>query len=287
VITQPHMPPSPPTTWPGRYGRAGLGCALRSEFAKIRTVRSTYWLLGALVIVTAGIGAVITLGVAHSLAGEKASEGAAQYAARVASVDPVYVSLTGLILGQLIIVVLGSLVMTSEYSSGMIRATLIAMPRRSVVYAAKVAVFTAVALGAGLITSFLAYFLGQAVLSPEKANAALSHPHVLRAVIGGGVFLVICGLLAFGVGAMLRHSAGAIAVSASLLFVTFILWLFLPDSWQRNVGKWFPFNAGSQVWQTRQNFPHAATTWTGFAAFCAYAAIALIGGMILFCSRDA
>jgi ABC-2 type transport system permease protein len=286
-MTQPQVPPLPRAGWPASQPKAGLGCALRSEFAKLHTVRSTYWLLGALAAVTAGIGGVITLGVAHSLAGERTSDSAAQYATRIANLDPVYTSLTGLILGQLIVVVLGSLAITSEYSSGMIRATLIAMPRRSVVYAAKVSVFTAVALVTGLITSFLAYFLGQAVLSPEKANAALSHPHVLRAVIGGGLFLVICGLLAFGIGAMLRHSAGAIAISASLLFVTFILWLFLPESWQRNVGRWFPFNAGSQVWQTRQNFPHAAATWTGFAAFCAYAAIALIGGMILFCRRDA
>ncbi|MGE5290573.1 MAG: ABC transporter permease subunit [Micromonosporaceae bacterium] len=285
-MTQPQVPPAP-AAWPAPTGRAGFGCALRSELTKVRTVRSTYWLLGVLAAVTAGIGALIALGVAHSLAGEKASDSAAQYAAQVANIDPVYVSLAGLILGQLIIVVFGALVITSEYSSGMVRATLIALPRRGVVYAAKAVVFGGVALVAGLITSFIAYFIGQAVLSAEQASVGLSHPHVLRAVIGGGLFLAVCGLLAFGVGALLRHSAGAIAVSACLLFVTFILWFFIPDSWQQSIGRWFPFNAGSEIWQTRQNFPHSASTWTGFAAFCVYAAVALIGGLIMFCGRDA
>lgn len=286
MMAQPQVPPAP-VAWPARTGRAGFGCALRSELTKIRTLRSTYWLLGSMIVVTAGIGALISVGQAHLLANVRNSDSAPEYAQQLASTDSVYFSLLGLVLGQLVIVVLGSLVITSEYSSGMVRATLLALPRRGAVYAAKIVVFTVITLLAGLVTSFFAYFVGQAVLSAEKANVALSHPHVLRAVIGGGLFLAVCGLLAFGIGAMLRHSAGAIAVSTCLLFVTFIIWLFLPSSWQQSFGKWLPFNAGSQVWQTRQNFPHAASTWTGFGAFCVYAAIALIGGLILFCSRDA
>ncbi len=203
-----------------------------------------------------------------------------------ASFDPTRQSLAGLILGQLVIAVLGALAITSEYSTGMVGTSLTAMPRRNVLYAAKGVVFTAVALVTGLVASFAAFFLGQALMSGEHINASLSQPGVLRAVIGGALFIAGCGLLAFGLGAILRHTAGAITAAISLLFVLFILVNFLPQSWQDNVDKWIPFNAGAQIWATKPT-AHMFAAWNGFAAFAAYAAIAVIAGIILFRKRDA
>ena len=272
-----HMPAgATPAALDAPSGRAGFGGALRSEFTKIRSVRSTYWTLLALVVVTVGIGALTCIG-AVSRPGPRGP-----------GFDPTFRSLVGLILGQLIIAVLGALTITSEYSTGMIRTSLTVQPRRGTVFAAKATVFAAVSLVTGLVASFASFFIGQAILSGKHLDATLGQPGVLRAVIGGGLFLVVCGMLAFGLGAVLRHTAAAITAAIGLLFVLTILVNFLPSSWQDHVTKWIPFDAGSQVW-TVVNSPgsHLFSAWTGFGVFAAYAAIAIIIGMFLFQRRDA
>ena len=261
-----------------RAGRASFGGALRSEFTKIRSVRSTYWTLLALIVVTVGIGALACVAAA-SRPGD----------VRGPFFDPTQHSLVGLILGQLIIVVLGALTVTSEYSTGMIRTSLTVQPRRGTVLAAKGVVFTVVALVTGLVASFLSFFIGQAILSGKHLNASLGDPGVLRAVIGGGLFLAVCGMLAFGLGTLLRHTAAAISAGIGLLFVLFVLVNFLPSSWQDHVDKWVPFNAGSQIWSTvsQPGSPHMFAPWTGFAVFTGYAVIAIIAGAVTFLKRDA
>jgi ABC-2 type transport system permease protein len=265
------------TALPRAAGRAGFAGTLRSEVTKIRSVRSTYWTLLALVVVTVGIGAL-------------ASWGAATHSSQLGpGFDPTQQSLIGLIVGQLIIAVLGALAVTSEYSTGMVHTTLTAMPRRGVVFAAKAVVFGTVALVTGLVASFASFFLGQGLMSGKHINASLGQPDVLRAVIGGALFLTVCGLLAFGLGLILRHTAAAISAAAALLFVLFILVNFLPQSWQDNVDKWIPFNAGSQIWRASTASPsaHMFSAWIGFAVFAGYAAIAIIAGLMLFRKRDA
>ena len=256
---------------------AGLGGALRSEFTKIRSVRSTYWTLFAMVVVTIGIGALACVGAINR------PRGAGQL------VDPTQHSLIGLVLGQLIIVVLGALAITSEYSTGMIRTSLSVQPRRGTVLAAKGIVFTLVSLVSGLVASFGSFFIGQAILSTKNLNTSLGDPNVLRAVIGGGLFLAVCGMLAFGLGTLLRHTAAAISASIGVLFVLFVLVNFLPQNWQDHVDKWIPFNAGMQVWSTasQPGPPQMFSAWTGFAVFLGYAVIAIIAGAIVFLRRDA
>jgi ABC-type transport system involved in multi-copper enzyme maturation permease subunit len=188
--------------------------------------------------------------------------------------------------------VLGALTISSEYSTGMIRTSLTAMPRRGTVFAAKGVVFGAVALVVGLVTSFLAFFVGQAILSSQHVNTTLGQPEVLRTVIGGGLFLAVCGLLSYGLGAMLRHSAGAIAAGIGLMFVLWILSQFLPgppSGWfgQADIDKWIPFNAGSAIWEHQANGLNPFSPWIGFAVFCAYAAVAVIAGLVVFLRRDA
>jgi ABC-2 family transporter len=187
---------------PPETGRAGFGDALRSEFTKIKSTRSTYWTLLALVVVCVGIGAL-------------ASAGAASHANQIskATFDATQQSLAGLYVGQLVIAVLGALTITSEYSTGMIRTTLSVQPRRGVVFAAKALVFATVSLIVGLVASFGSFFLGQALMSGHHLSVTLGDPNVLRAVIGGALFLTACGMLAYGLGAILRHTAGAITAA--------------------------------------------------------------------------
>jgi ABC-2 type transport system permease protein len=266
-----------PAALPAATGRAGMRGALRSEFTKIRSTRSTYWTLLALIVVTVGFGAL-------------ASWGAASHAKGLGpGFDPTQRSLGGLYVGQLIIAVLGALAITSEYSTQMIGTSLTAMPRRGTIFAAKAVVFGVVALVTGLVTSFGAFFLGQALMSGQHINATLGQPQVLRAVIGGALFLTVCGLLAFGLGMLLRHTAGAISAAIGLLFVLSILVNFLPQSWQANVDKWMPAIAGSQVWAVRVSAGDTPqfSAWTGLAVFAGYAAVAMIAGLIVFRRRDA
>jgi ABC-2 type transport system permease protein len=269
---------------PASAGRAGFGGALRSELTKIRSVRSTYWTLAAMVVITIGISALLSWGRIQDYASQPAVV-QAQEAIRIRARATEF-SMFGLILGQLVIAVLGALTITSEYSTGMIRTSLSVLPRRGTVYAAKAVVFTAVALIAGLVTSFGSYFIGQAIFATHHLNSSIGQPGVLRAVVGGGLFLAACGLLSYGLGALLRHTAAAITASVALLFVLFVLSGFLPNSWAVHVDKWIPFNAGAAIWENLSGV-NMFSPWVGFGVFCAYAAIAVVAGGILFRTRDA
>jgi ABC-2 type transport system permease protein len=269
-----------PAVLPEPHDRAGFGGTLRSEFTKIRSTRSTYWTLLALVVTTVAVGALGSFGAAHNV------DAGGRY------FDPTNRSLDGLYLGQLIIATLGALTITSEYSTGMIRTSLTVMPRRGVVFAAKAVAFAAVALVTGLVTSFGAFFLGQALMSGKHINATLGQPNVLRAVIGAALYLTVCGLLAFGIGTILRRTAGAISASSALLLVVPLLVTLLPQSWQNDVNKWVPMYAGGEIFATKPDptdpaVSHLFPAWTGFAVLVMYAAIALIAGMVAFRRRDA
>ncbi len=275
AMTSTHAPMATAGQTRSGGGTPTFASVVRSEFTKIRSVRSTYWTLLVLVIVTVGFGALASFGATRSQHGP--------------FFDATQRSLGGLYISQLVIGVLGVLVISSEYSTGMIRTTLTTMPRRGLMIAAKALVFAIVAFVTGLITCFASFFLGQAIMSSHHISASLSQPNVLRAVIGGALFLTACGMLAFGLGLLLRHTAGAITTVVGLLFVVTILVNFLPSSWQNHVDKWMPADAGTQIWATipSQGQPPAFAPWTGFAVLCGYAAIALIAGMILFRKRDA
>ena len=184
-----------------------------------------------MVVVTIGIGAL-------------ACVAAVSHGGHGPGFDATQHSLIGLVLGQLIIVVLGALAITSEYSTGMIRTSLSVQPRRGTVLAAKGVVFTLVSLVSGLVASFASFFIGQAILSSKQLNVSLGEPNVLRAVIGGGLFLAVCGMLAFGLGTLMRHTAAAITASIGLLFVLFVLINFLPSGLAEPRGQVDPVQRG-------------------------------------------
>jgi ABC-2 type transport system permease protein len=263
--------------------RASLAGTLRSEFTKICSVRSTYWTLFLL------IAAGVSWSIAYC-AGE-ASRWPHMTAQDKFGFDAAQSSIVGLaLLGQLVIVVLGTLTLTSEYSTGMIRTSLTVMPRRGVLYAAKATVFAAVALAVAFLASFASFFIGQALLASTHASTTLSQPNVLRAVIGSALYIVLCGLFAFGLGAILRSTAGAMTAAYGFLFLVPQLAKALPGSWYADVDRWLPggdvVNAITNT-QSVNDSPHLFSAWGEFAVFGAYTAILLVLGAVLFRKRDA
>ena len=267
---------------PAPSGRAGFGGTLRSEFTKIRSVRSTYWTLLVLLAVSVGIGAGIS---AVSASGWSNTPPADR-----TPLDATQLSIAALlILGPLVIVVLGALVLTAEYSTGMIRTSLIAMPRRIVLYAAKAVVFGAVALVVSLVTAFIAFFLGQSLLASTHQSATLAGHDVLRALIGSALYITLCGLFAFAAAAIIRNTAATITAIIGLLFVIPVLVNLLP--WRNDLVRWLPSSAGraisATVWNSGPQNSHLFSPWGQFAVFAVYTAVLLVVGGILFRKRDA
>ena len=266
---------------PTPSGRAGFGGTLRSELTKIGSVRSTIWTLLVLLAVSVGIGAVASR--------VSASGWLTTPPADRTPLDATQLSLVGLlVLGQLVIVVPGALVLSAEYSTGMIRTSLIVMPRRIVIYIAKAVAFGAVALVVSLATAFTAFFLGQALLASTHQSATLAGPGVLRAVIGSALYLTLCGLFAFAVGAILRNTAGTITATIGVLFVLPVLVNWLP--WANDLVRWLPASAAraisATIWKAGPQNSHLFFPWGEFAVFAVYTAVLLVVGGILFLKRD-
>ena len=277
------------TTLPATTRRAGFAGAFRSEWTKLMSLRSTVITLLSTMAVTIGISTAIAWGASTQIRDFQTNH-RVRGGFDPSTFDSVQTSMFGLIFGQLVITVIGAMVITSEHSTGMIRTSLSAQPRRMVTLGAKLTVFTLVALVTGLISSFASYFIGQHFFATVGLNVGLSDPDVLRAVIGGGLFLTAAGLLAFGLGTILRHTAGAITAAVGILFVSMILFQFLPSTWQANAQRWVPFFAGTRIWASRTDpadVGHMWSAWPEFGIFAGYAAIAVLVGAVLFRRRDA
>ena len=311
------LPPAP--------GQAGLRGALASEFTKIRSVRSTYWTLGALFVVSVGLGVLISWAAGSSFANNPGNK---------ALFDATQTSLGALFfIGQLIIAVIGAMVITSEYSTGMIRTSLTAQPRRGVVYAAKAITFAVVTLVISLVTAFVAFFAGQAVVSGKGVAASLFHAvtvpanaitncvgatggamtpdgngpgcsgqlvttfsgtdvisasTVLIAIISTALYVTLVALIAYGVGSIVRHTAGAIAIMVALVFVIPVLEGLLPDDWRWDIMRFLPDAANRVVSVTVGPINmHLWSAWPQLGVTALWAA-ALVGiGAYLFRKRDA
>jgi ABC-type transport system involved in multi-copper enzyme maturation permease subunit len=265
---------------PASSGSSGplLPDVLRSEWTKLRSVRSTYWSLLAAAASVVGLSALICslyVNRYNSLSAVDRAE-----------FNPTSFSLSGIFLAQLAIGVLGVLVITSEFSTGMIRSTFVAVPQRRVVLAAKATTFTAVTVVVGLVSSFAAFSLGQAILSGRHIEAHIGQPGVLRSIIGAGLYLAVLGLLSLGIGAIIRHSAGAMAALFGLLFVLPGVVSVLPSSWVNTIGPYLPSSAGQAIFETAPGI-HLLSPWTGFLVFCLYAAVALGVAAVTLVRRDA
>jgi ABC-type transport system involved in multi-copper enzyme maturation permease subunit len=202
--------------------------------------------------------------------------------------DPAAYSLSGFFLAQLAIGVLGVVVIASEYATGSIRSTFAAAPQRVGVLAAKAAVFGAVAAATGIVSALAAFFTGQALLAGQGIGTTIGGPGALRSVIGAGLYLAVLGLLALGLGTLIRRTAGAIATVAGLIIILPVLVQGLPSTWQAAITRYLPSVAGQAVIGRTKFAPpgQLLPPWAGFALFCAYTAAVLTAAALTLNRRD-
>ena len=253
----------------------GFGAVLHAEWIKLWSVRSTRWSLALLF----ALGAGLTTLVCWAAAGEIAAGGTGEDAGSFVT--------WGLIFSQLTALALGTLVVTSEYGTGMIRATVSAVPRRGRVVAAKALLVTGVLFAAGVVTAVVGYLGGNFFLDREGIGLALSDEGVVRALLGNGLYLAGLGLFAMAMGLLIRHTAAALTVGMALVLVVGNLAYALPGTWGEWVAKLLPGNAGGAVAQVVPFTGASLAPWTGFAVFAAETAALLIAATLVFRRRDA
>jgi ABC-2 type transport system permease protein len=256
--------------------RYGFRTVAQMEWHKLRSVRSTWCVIA---FFAASMVGVATLVLSH--------EGYAQMsAAGRAAFDPTHDCFIGLILGQLLFGAFGVLAITTEFSSGMIRATFAAVPRRPLVLAAKAAVVGALTLAAGQITAYAAFFAGQAVLEGPAPHATLGQPGVLRAVLMAGTYPTLIALVGLGIGALVRHTAGALCVLVGVLFVLPLLAAALSPSFQDLAQEFLPHPMAATSLTAVKPLAHSLPPAVALGLLCAYAAAALAAGAWALARRD-
>jgi ABC-type transport system involved in multi-copper enzyme maturation permease subunit len=258
-----------------------LGIAV-SEWTKLRTLRSTVYTL------VAGVLATIAFGIIPAIV--NASRWNSMSLADKANFKPLEMSLIGVTFGQLAFGVLGVIVISGEYSTGMIRSTFAAVPKRLPVLWAKAGVFGIVTLLLSVPSTLIAFFASQAILKGHSVNGhdislSFSDPGVARAVLGGALLLAVSGLFGLGLGAILRNTAAGISAFAAILFVVPPLMSVLPASWNNAVSPYLPSNAGHAVMQIG-NPAHTLAPWTGIGLFALYTAIVIGAAAVLLRRRD-
>jgi ABC-2 type transport system permease protein len=265
--------PAPPSQADGHYGWRS---AARMEWLKLRSVRSTAWIL---LVFAAGMIGIAILVLSHE-------NWATMSPSDRASFDPTNAGFAGLALGQLAFGVLGVLMITSEFSSGMIRASFAAVPRRPLLLAAKAGVLGAVTLAAGEVLAFASFAVGEAVLRSPAPHASLGQPGVLRAVLMAGAYPALIALTGLGLGAIVRHTAGAISAVVGVLFVLPLILVPLGTSLQNSVGKFLPMIiAENSITAVKPDVGNLAPG-VGFGLLCLYALVALAAGGWLLTRRD-
>lgn len=263
-VRQPHAP------------RVTLPRVIVSEWTKLRSVRSTRWAFFAAVVFTIGIAALACAVVSHHWPRMSPHDRA--------DFHPLEVNLAGIQLAQLAIGVLGVLTITAEYSTGMIRASMTAVPRRVPVLVAKAIVYGLTTLALMVPAALLAFVVGEAIFSGRNIDIAFSHPGVARAVIGAGLYLTVIGLFGLGLGAIVRNTAGGIALFAGLMFVLPPLMNVLPTSWNNAASPYLPLQAGEAILSITPG--NQLGPWTGFGVLCAYTAAAFAIAIVLLRRRD-
>jgi ABC-2 type transport system permease protein len=261
--------------------KAGFGRVMLSEWTKIRSVRSTVWSLILLVVLDLGFTALLT-----ALTVSQWSKADPGDLATIKA-DPTSTILgSGFFLSQLTICVLGVMVISSEYSTGMIRASLLAVPRRLSMFAAKCTVFTVLVLVLGTVVSFISFFIGAAIMH-DKVQVSLSDPGVLRAVVGGGLYMAMLGLFALALGGIIRHTAAAITGVIGFVLVLAPLASLLPGSLGKHVHAYLPSEAGHLIAQARQTPTDLLTPWQGYGVFALWTVVLLVVAAVLLQRRDA
>ncbi|NEB75436.1 ABC transporter permease subunit [Streptomyces sp. SID14478] len=249
---------------------------LRSEWTKIKSVNSTVWTLALAVIFSVGLGMLISALTKNDFKNLSTKD--------KLTFDPTFISFSGLSLGQLALVVFGVLVVASEYSTGMIRTSLAAVPQRGTFLFSKVAVAALLTLVIALITAFASFFLGQAMLGDH--HTTLSAPNVLRAVLGAALYMTLMAMFSMGVASMLRSPMLALGILMPFFFL--VSPILNSVSATQKVARYFPDQAGQRMMQvvtSGDDVPYGP--WGGFAILLVWVAAALIVGYVLLKKRDA
>lgn len=249
-----------------------------SEWTKLRSLRSTVYSMLAAVVVVVGLAILVPLVTVSHWPPRDPGE--------ALGFDATARTLAGGFLAQLAIGTLGVLLITGEYATGMIRATMSAVPRRLPVLWAKVGVFAGATLALMVPTMLVAFFIGQSILTRKHLEVGLGDPGVLRAVIGSALYLTVVGVIGLGLGALLRNTAAGISSLFGILFVLPIIVHFLPSSWADPVNKYLPSNAGQVITNVKLD-PSALAPWVGFGVFCGYAVLILAAAAVTMRRRDA
>ena len=248
-----------------------------SEWTKLRSLRSTIYTLLVTAIVTIGFGALASA--------ITASRWTSMAPADKAEFDPLSTSLVGVNFGVLALGVLGVLLITGEYSTGMIRSTFAAVPKRLPVLWAKAGVYSLVGLAVAVPSTLIAFFAGQAFLSSQHIQISFSHSGVPGAVLGSALYLTLVGLLGLGLGAILRNTAAGIAAFAAIMFVVPPLVSILPASTANAIDPYLPSNAGSAIMKIGHQ-AHSLSPWVGLAVFAGYAALSIAVAALALRRRD-
>jgi len=245
---------------------------LVSEFTKFRTVRSTVWTLLVAVVLMIGISALFS------------AVTASQYhtfdAADRATFNPVSISLSGMMFAVVAIGVLGVLMISGEYSTGMIRSSLTAVPRRLPVLWGKLAVFAGVIFSVSLVASLISFFLGQALLNGHHLGVSIAAPGAVRSIIGAALYVTVSGMIGVALGALFRNTAAGIATFAGVFFVIPPLTGLLPASISDHLSQYLPSYAGDALWGGARSVTNALSPWTGFAVLCGYAVVVIAAAAV-------
>jgi ABC-2 type transport system permease protein len=270
--------PRPARTTAG-VGKVTLTNVLRSEWTKLWSLRSTRWTLLVAFLGQAGLGpliAAIQMGRWTQLSPHDRL-----------TYDSINTAVGGYHLAQLAVGVLGVLVITGEYSTGMIRSSMMAVPRRLPVLWAKILVYAAVTLVLMLIASFISFFAVQAIVTQHHVQHSIGYTGALRTVVGAALYMTVLAVMCIGIGGILRNTAGGIATYVALLFVLPGIIAILPQSLNNSITPYLPLNAGTTVASHSFDNPNHLAVWTGFALFCGYALVAVALAAWSLVRRDA
>jgi ABC-2 type transport system permease protein len=261
-----------------------FGRLLLAEWTKLRSVRSTFWSLLLLALISFGFTALfvgLTVG-----QWDKTVKDSPDQIAQIVRDPAGFIYGAGIGFGQLTICVLGVLVITSEYSTGMIRSSLLAVPGRLPMLVAKCVVFAAVVFVIAEVIAFPTFLMGSAMLH-SKVQVSLSDPGVLRATFGVGLYLAMVGLFALAIGAIVRHTAGAITGVIGFVLVIAPLAQLLPGKIGKYVHAYLPTEAGHLIGQSVQGKDDVLTPWQGYGVFALWTAVLLAVAAYLLRRRDA
>lgn len=258
------------------------------EWIKLVSLRSTIITAAAMVVLWNGFVAMVSYAQARTAAGEVSDGPGSRPPGFMTSdvVDSASQSSAGAMIAQLVVVVLAGLALAGEYSTGTIRSTLLAAPRRTPVLLAKLAVVGGCVLVLATISAFTSFFVASAFLSSEGLDTSLSDPHQLQIVVGSALYVTVAAIFTLGIAAILRHVAGTIASAIALLLLLPMLVGALPSEWSDVVRPWLPSSAGMQILAA----PDAAATlqpWQGLAVFAGYALVLVTAGWWTLKHKDA